>query len=187
MKNLLLYLVLAAALSFPAARAATLTVTSTADDGFVGTLRRVLAGAADGATIDFSVTGTIMLTTGQLLVDKSVEILGPGANSLAIDGNAASRVFYIASGKTVSISGLTITNGSADLGGGIYHDHSTLTESSCTLSANSATGSTATGLGSGVGIYNAGEYGGATLSVSATTFTNNSATNGNVGGGGRSG
>ena len=76
MKNLLLYLVLAAALSFPAARAATLTVTSTADDGFVGTLRSVLAGAADGDTIDFSVTGTITLTTGQLVVDKSVEITG---------------------------------------------------------------------------------------------------------------
>src|SRR6266487_2984546 len=122
MKNLLLSLVVAAALSSTAARATTLTVTSTADDGTTaGTLRSVLASATDGDTIDFSVTGAITLTTGQLVVDKSVEILGPGANNLAIDGNAISRVFYIASGKTVSISGLTITNGSADLGGGIHN------------------------------------------------------------------
>src|SRR6266542_4329682 len=157
MKNLLLSLVVAAALSSTAARATTLTVTSTADDGTTaGTLRSLLAGAADGDTIEFSVTGTITLTTGQLVVDKSVAILGPGANNLAIDGNAISRVFYIASGKTVSISGLTIANGSADLGGGIYNDHSTLTVSSCTLSGNSA-------LNDGGGIYNDARGDSATL------------------------
>src|SRR6266516_6178576 len=105
MKNLLLSLVVAAALSSTAARATTLTVTSTADDGTTaGTLRSVLASATDGDTIDFSVTGTITLTTGQqLVVDKNLEITGRGANSLAIEGNAASRVLYIVSGKTVSI------------------------------------------------------------------------------------
>ena len=72
MKNLLLSLVVAAALSSTAARATTLTVTSTADDGTTaGTLRSVLGGAADGDTIEFSVTGAITLTTGQLVVDKS--------------------------------------------------------------------------------------------------------------------
>ena len=58
MKNLLLSLVVAAALSSTAARGTTLTVTSTADDGTTaGTLRSVLASATDGDTIDFSVTG----------------------------------------------------------------------------------------------------------------------------------
>src|SRR5713101_4196392 len=57
-------------------------------------LRDALAAAADGDTIDFSVTGTILLTNGHLLVDKSVTISGPGAALLAVNGNANGRVFY---------------------------------------------------------------------------------------------
>ena len=206
MKNLFLSLIVACVLSSPAARAVTLTVTSTAGDGSVGTLRSVLAGAADGDTIDFSVTGTITLSaTGQLVVDKSVEITGPGANILAIDGNATSRVFYIASGKTVRISGLTITNGSesGNNGGGIYNDHAKLTLSQCTLSGNSAGGggggifsnaqtSSASSIASltvvnctisgnsssedGGGIFNFGAgFGNATLEIFNSTLSGNSA------------
>ncbi len=206
MKNLFLSLIVACVLSSPAARAVTLTVTSTADDGSVGTLRSVLGGAADGDTIDFSVTGTITLSaTGQLVVDKSVEITGPGANILAIDGNATSRVFYIASGKTVRISGLTITNGSesGNNGGGIYNDHAKLTLSQCTLSGNSAGGggggifsnaqtSSASSIASltvvnctisgnsssedGGGIFNFGAgFGNATLEIFNSTLSGNSA------------
>ena len=78
-------------------------------------------------------------------MNKSVTISGPGANTLAVDANHASRVFYIASGKDVTISGLTITNGSApsDFGGGIYNDHANLTVTSCTISGNSATSGSA--------------------------------------------
>jgi hypothetical protein len=61
-----------------ALRAGTITVTNTNDSG-LGSLRQALADANDGDTIDFSVTGTISLTTGELLVDKSVTISGPGA------------------------------------------------------------------------------------------------------------
>jgi hypothetical protein len=61
-----------------------------------------------------------------------------------VNGNAASRVFYIGwythFNKTVSLSGLTITNGrvSGDYGGGIYNNRCTLTLNNCTLSGNSA-------------------------------------------------
>src|SRR5207249_4549577 len=175
MKNLLLSLVAATALSSAAARAATLTVSSTADDGTAGTLRSVLAGAADGDTIEFSVAGTITLISGELLVDKNVAIMGPGAANLAVDGNAAGRVFHIGSGKIVAISDLTITNGNAwgpgfwdPVGGGIYNDHATLTVSRCTLSGNSASSD-------GGGIYNAGVEGNATLTLSASTLSGNSA------------
>src|SRR5205809_7481221 len=69
----------------PGARAATITVTSTADNG-AGTLREALASAADGDTIDASgLPGSIILTSGELLVSNSVTILGPG--NLAVDGN----------------------------------------------------------------------------------------------------
>src|SRR5260370_25575596 len=154
----LITLLCAAIANLPMAHAATITVTSTDDSGlFNGTLRQALAAAADGDTIDFNLTypATITLTTGQLNVDKNVTISGPGANTLTVNGNAASRVFHIASGKTVTISDLTITNGAVmrgnfpdDSGGGIYNDHATLTMNNCTVSGNSAIW--------GGGIYNAG-------------------------------
>ena len=75
-------------------------------------------------------------------MNKSVVISGPGADQLSLNGNAASRVFHIASGKTVTIAGLTITNGHVSNfgGGGIYNDHGSLTVSNCTVNGNSANG-----------------------------------------------
>ena len=93
------------------ARAATLTVNDTGDSG-PGTLRDALVSAADGDTIDATgVSGTIFLTNGELLVARSVTILGPGPANLVVDGNAASRVLHVASNAVVSISSLTVTNG----------------------------------------------------------------------------
>ena len=100
---------------------------------------RALADANDGDTIGFAVTGTIGLTSGELLVAKNITISGPGAENLAVNGNAKSTVFHIASGETVTISGLTITNGHAsDSGGGIYNDHAVLILNDCIISGNSA-------------------------------------------------
>src|SRR6266446_1662861 len=114
--------------------AANITVTDTADNG-PGTLREALASAANGDTIDATgVSGSILLTSGELLVANSVTILGPGPANLAVNGNAASRVFHIGSGTVVTIAGLTITNGRADSGGGIYTGPGALTVSNCTLS-----------------------------------------------------
>ena len=120
--------------------AATITVMNTSDSG-AGSLRQAIADANDGDTIDATgISGTIKLTSGHLVVDKSVTINGPGAANLAVDGNGVSRVFYIGSGRTVTIAGLTITNGNGfgSSGGGIYNDHATLTVTNSTLSGNSA-------------------------------------------------
>ena len=170
--------------------AATITVINTNDSG-AGSLRQALADANNGDTIDFSVTGTVKLTSGQLVVGSSVTVSGPGANQLTVQrstdiGTPDFRVFYISSGKTVTISGLTITNGHLspaafpdDSGGGIYNDHGTLTVSNCTLSGNSAIW--------GGGIYNAGfnAGGSAALTVSNSTLSGNSSdqTIGQAGGG----
>ena len=69
-----------------------ITVTNTNDSG-PGSLRQALADANDGDTIDFAVTGTIGLTSGELLVNRSITISGPGANNLALNGNTKAAYF----------------------------------------------------------------------------------------------
>ena len=53
--------------------AATLTVSTTADSG-PGSLRQAIGAAQPGDTIQFSVTGTIQLTSGELFIDKNLVI-----------------------------------------------------------------------------------------------------------------
>src|SRR5262249_11924840 len=109
------------------------TVTNKLDSG-PGSLRQAVidANTNPGAhTIVFAkgVSGTIKLTSGELLVTGSVTINGPGANQLAVSGIDASRVFDIAASGTmnVTISGLTITHGyAADRGGGIVNRNANL-------------------------------------------------------------
>jgi hypothetical protein len=175
-----------AAVGLPSLRGATFTVINTNDNG-VGSLRQALADAVDGDAINFNSSlnrQTITLTSGELMVNKSVTISGPGANTLAVDANHASRVFHIASGKDVTISGLTATHGSAPLpyyyGGGIYNDHATLTLRNCIITGNSIPTDS---YGSGGGIYNDGYYQArATLTVSNCTISGNSVVLGTGGG-----
>ena len=113
-------------------------------------LRRAIAAAAPGDTIDFSVTGTIEVAS-TLTVDKSLSISGPGANLLTIrafDPTPSTktgdgiRIFRIgdADGANLlenSISGLTLTG--ADVffdGGGAIWSSENLVVSDCVLSNN---------------------------------------------------
>src|SRR5262249_40529406 len=108
----------------------TLTVTSPLDDGSSGTVRSVLAAASSGDTIKFasSLKGdTIGLTMGELPIAVSVTINGPGAGLLDVDAGGSSRVFDVTSASAnVTISGLTISGGSAQSGGGILDQGGTL-------------------------------------------------------------
>ncbi len=155
----------------------TVTVTTLDDvvnpaDGILS-LREAIAGAGVGDTIVFAKSLTrhgaaaIPLTGGALAIHTGLTIQGPGANRLAIDGNSASTVFYVADGA-VTISGLSIVNGSADRGGGIFNQ-GTLIINGCDFDSNQA-----------------GEQGGAIcnrwiLTVCHSTFTQNVA--GSFGGG----
>src|SRR5204863_3714992 len=90
------------------ALATTRTVTNLNDNG-AGSLRDTIAAAAAGDVINFSVTGTITLTGGELAISRNLTISGP-SGGITVSGNNSSRVFNISAG-TVAITGLTISNG----------------------------------------------------------------------------
>jgi hypothetical protein len=115
------------------ARANIITVTNRNDSG-PGSLRQAVTNASDGDLINFAVTGTIVLTSDGLVIDKNVTISGPGPDRLSIRGNQAQIqcIVAVADSNTVTISGLTVTNGNC----GMYSDHASLTVTNCVVTAN---------------------------------------------------
>lgn len=102
-----------------AAEAANFPVANTNDNG-AGSLRQAVldanaAAGADTITFDAGVSGTILLTTGQIPITDTVTITGPGSGVLSVSGNSASRVFYVYQPDPipidVTISGLTLEDG----------------------------------------------------------------------------
>src|SRR6516162_10346946 len=88
---------------------------STLADGVAGSLRDAItqANAHHGTdTINFQpgLAGTISLTGGELGITDDLMITGPGASQLTVSGNETSRVFTVAGGEKVALSGLTIAN-----------------------------------------------------------------------------
>ncbi len=125
-----------------------------AGDGVCGdgtcTLRdAVLAANAepDANTITFDLAAhTIYLSSALPDLASGMTIQGPGAGSLTVRRNASDpfRIFTVAAGATVAISGLTITNGAATLGinllnsGGGILNMGTLTLTNSIVSGNAA-------------------------------------------------
>lgn len=106
---------------------AEISVTSS-DDGSSGSLRQALAHVCPGGTIDFGLKlpATINLSEGQLMIDKPMAITGPGADHLTISANGVGRVFQVEAAEgvrpiTTTISGLTIRDGVAPAGGGLWN------------------------------------------------------------------
>ncbi len=121
--------------------------------GFRGDLRYCINKVNDEPgpdVIDFSVTGTINLTGVLPDLASDVDIQGPGASLLVVrrDTTGNYRIFTVAGG-TVSIRGLTVTNGSETVGGGIYNQ-GTLLLDDVAVAFNS-------GKEQGGGVYNAGQ------------------------------
>jgi large repetitive protein len=125
---------------------------------------------------------------GTLTISANMNIAGPGANLLSLNGAGNNQIFNIGSG-TVFLSGLSLVNGAAPGGsGGGISNGGTLTVTNSTFSGNSATGGNGYdnpnpfqgnggGYGSGGGIYNSG-----ILTVTNSTFSGNGATGGMGGG-----
>ncbi len=95
------------------ALAGTITVTSTADAG-AGSLRQAVSSANSGDTIYFDIftnLSTIVLTSGEIALDKVLYIEGNGSALTQISGGSSSRIFNVSA--NVIISSLTATNGSS--------------------------------------------------------------------------
>jgi CSLREA domain-containing protein len=155
------------------ARASTLTVDTLTDeedgsclDGDCS-LRDAVAAAANNDTITFSVNGTLTLTLDEIAINKDLTLNGPGSSKLTIDANQASRHFNISSGKVVTLSGMTLTNGqvTGSSGGSIYNAGS-LILNQMVLSQNKTLGS----MLSGGAIYTNGN-----LAITDSILSGNSA------------
>lgn len=112
----------------PASAEVTVIEVTTTDDSGSGSLRAALVEANstpsdDRITFSPTVTGTIMLTTGQLDAvagsgSGNLTIEGPGRDDLTVDAGGQSRVLDVQSGggatrATVGVSGLTLTGGAS--------------------------------------------------------------------------
>ncbi len=164
----------------------TFTVTNTLDNGSAGSLRWAVgqansAGAAGVIAFDqkvFKTAQTITLTGTQLELSDSTgaeTITGPKVG-VTVSGGGLSRVFQVDGGVTASISGLTITGGSAvtkgagSCGGGVDNLGGTVTLTNCTVTGNTANES-------GGGLYNLN----GTTTLTNCTVSGNSATFGGAG------
>ncbi|ACB51890.1 hypothetical protein cce_2542 [Crocosphaera subtropica ATCC 51142] len=161
-------------------------VVDTLNDEFDGdlsvgdvSLREALFFTPNNGMINFASElsgGTITLALGQLTINRSLNIVGLGANNLTIDANNNSRVFNIDNNNNLSqilvrLEGLTITGGNVTgLGGGILNREN-LTVVNSHITENVALGST-TGTGEGGGINNDGGM----LRVENSTLSNNRST-----------
>jgi len=172
----------------------TLTVTSLDDSG-PGTLRQAIADAAPADTIDFAVTGTILLTGPRLIIDKDyVVISGPGASSLVISGGGSftqGGILTVKPGARAYISGVTFDRGfqlvgaPSGCGGNIRNDWVLVLQDSVVTGGGSAGyGGNICNHGTmflqnstvafGSGLRGAGVYSDGTLYVSGSTFRGNS-------------
>lgn len=191
-ENLLTQTILILSLFFwlaaASANAATLTVTKTADtnDGACDTdcsLREAIAAAATtGDTIVFSTIfntpKTITLTLGEIVINKSLTVQGPGANLLTVSGNNASRVFNcgIVSSRVVTLSGMKITGGSVTGEGGGVRNTATLNLTDVIVTGNTSLSA------NGGGVANS--CCGSQLSITNSTISNNTASGSSASGGG---
>jgi predicted outer membrane repeat protein len=134
------------------AQAATFDVTNTNDSG-QGSLRQAIldANAADGPDdIDATaVTGTIDLQSALASLTEAVDITGSGADQLTVrrDAGGEYRIFDIAEGTAVGISGLTIADGRVAGDGGGIRNAGTVTITDSVIAGNEAEG------GAGGGVY----------------------------------
>lgn len=177
-------LALALAVAAGPAVAASFQVSNLADSG-LGSLRQAvldsnaLAGA-DEITFQVGLTGTIVLTSGEIPITDDLAISGPGASVLTVSGNDNSRIFRVDDGtvvvRKVTLSGLTMTQGrhlvfGGANGGAVYVNGEDLTVLDSVISQSHAFpfGATTKGRGGGLASF------GGNLRIERSTLTGSSA------------
>ena len=141
-------------------------------------LKKVVKIADDGATI--TIDGIIEATTdednwGEILINKHLKIKGKtGPDKDILDANGLSRIFKVASGKTLTLKNLTLTGGKATgtgdagCGGAIFaRDASEIKIENCIITGNEAYKN-----GGGLNVE------GTPTTITNCTFTGNTAKNG---------
>jgi predicted outer membrane repeat protein len=165
----------------------TFTVDRLTDGGegsnLTGDLRYCITQATNDDTVEFSVSGTINLTGPLPDLTHNIIIHGTGADQLTVrrDTGGFYRIFTVANGAMISVTGLTIADGTVngDDGGGIRNS-GTLVLDACTVSSNSALAKREQRYsegGNAGGIDNAG-----VLILTDCTIMGNSADRGGLGG-----
>ncbi|MBK8430295.1 MAG: hypothetical protein IPL28_02895 [Chloroflexi bacterium] len=163
----LLLVGLITAVTTPTAHAAPLETVANLNDSGAGSLRQAIAAVDPGGTINFSVSGTIVLGS-ELVIDKNLTI--NGGNVITVSGNNAVRVFLVNAGTSVTLDSPTIANGRVSGDGGGIRNNGTLTVSNSLIYSNTADFS-------GGGLYNTGA---GKVTIAASTVASNTA---EVGGG----
>ena len=152
---------------------------NSSDDNAWRLLKKVVKIADDGATI--TIDGRIEATTdednrGEIEINENLTIKGKtGAENDILDANTMSRIFKVASGKTLTLENLTLKGGKADgaedadkCGGAIYaKDASEIKIENCIITGNEAETN-------GGGIYVESTY----TKITNCTFTKNTARDG---------
>jgi hypothetical protein len=183
------------ALAAPASSSAANFVVTDSGDAGPNTLRQAVIDSNantedDTITFDSSITGTITLTSGPLVVNSvgptyhGLTITGPGSGTLAISGNDASNVFQVihtGSDPGLTISGLTLTDGDGTYAGAMRTTkYATVTLDHDAVTASTASGDVATGLFdtylAGGGIANAGH-----MTITNSTVSGNDSATGTSG------
>ncbi|MCB1206558.1 MAG: hypothetical protein KDN18_20025, partial [Verrucomicrobiae bacterium] len=188
---------------------AELIVTSSADSG-EGSLREAIAMAQEGDTIlldptqddDPALTMTVRLTSGPLVIDKSITIFGIAQGrhvTVFVEQTGNGRVFEVNGDVNVTLSGLGVTGGSGvdgtvgapdgENGGGLLNNGATVRIDFCEFTNNSAgyahaesdTYASGSRGGNGGAIHNTAN---GSLTVNVCTFENNKAGAGESGGDG---
>jgi hypothetical protein len=117
------------------------TVTNTNDSG-EGSLRESLENVGSGSTIlfDLHYPATVVLDS-ELVIDRSLTIVGPEEGELTLSGNNTNGVITIVNPRSVNISNLNIKSGNfAEWGGGISCGSSSLYLSNMNIIGNMAEG-----------------------------------------------
>ena len=157
-------------------------VVTNLNDSGPGSLRQAILDANatlgyDTVTFAPGLSGTIILTGGELAITEDVNVIGPASGGITVSGNNASRIFAIDT-DMAQLANLTMTAGRSAEGGAVHARIASLDLQNVTFTNNTAL----TGSGGALYVTQRPPFGRhVALRMFDATFTGNSAPNGDGG------